>query len=143
FILDEIQSGFGRTGHFFAHQIHQNVQPDLITIAKGMGNGFPVGGVLIAPHFEAAPGLLGTTFGGNQLACAASLGVLEIFEQENILTSAQETGDYLISKLQQISQITSIRGLGLMSAMDCGLSVAELRKNLIFEKKIYTGWAKS
>lgn len=143
FILDEIQSGFGRTGHFFAHQIHQNVQPDLITIAKGMGNGFPVGGVLIAPHFEAAPGLLGTTFGGNQLACAASLGVLEIFEQENILRNVRETGAYLISKLQQIPQITSIRGRGLMIAMDFGFPVAELRKNLIFEKQIFTGSAKS
>ena len=143
FILDEIQSGYGRTGHFFAHQIHPEVKPDLITVAKGMGNGFPVGGVLMTPHFEASPGLLGTTFGGNQLACAAALAVLEIFEKEDILQNVRDTGNYLISKLKMIPQINSIRGRGLMIAMDFDFPISELRKNLIFEKKIFTGSAKS
>lgn len=143
FILDEIQSGYGRTGHFFAHQIHSDVKPDLITVAKGMGNGFPVGGVLIAPRFTASPGLLGTTFGGNQLACAAALAVLEVFHQEEILSNVSTTGEYLISKLKSIPQVKSIRGRGLMIAMDFDFAIQDLRKRLIFEKKIFTGSAKS
>lgn len=143
FILDEIQSGYGRSGHFFAHQIHGDIRPDLITVAKGMGNGFPVGGLLISPKFTASPGLLGTTFGGNQLACAAALAVLEIFEQENIIENVRNTGKYLIEELKKIPAVQSIRGRGLMIAMDFGFPVNELRKKLIFEKKIFTGSAKS
>ena len=143
FILDEIQSGYGRTGHFFAHQMHPGIRPDLITLAKGMGNGFPVGSVLIAPHFQASPGLLGTTFGGNQLACAASLAVLEIFEAEDILANVNITGNYLIDQLKRIPAIQSIRGRGLMVAMDFNFPIGDLRKKLIFEKRIFTGSAKS
>ncbi len=143
FILDEIQSGYGRSGHFFAHQIHGDIRPDLITVAKGMGNGFPVGGLLISPKFTASPGLLGTTFGGNQLACAAALAVLEVFEQENIIENVRNTGKYLIEELGKIPAIQSIRGRGLMIAMDFGFPVNELRKKLIFEKNIFTGSAKS
>lgn len=143
FILDEIQSGYGRTGHFFAHQIHKDIRPDLITIAKGMGNGFPVGGVLIGPKFTASPGLLGTTFGGNQLACAASLAVLEVFEKEDLISNARTTGDYLITQLEQIPAIQSIRGRGLMIAMDLDFPIKDLRKKMIFEKHIFTGSAKS
>ncbi len=143
FILDEIQSGYGRTGHFFAHQMHPHIRPDLITLAKGMGNGFPVGSVLIAPHFQASPGLLGTTFGGNQLACAASLAVLEIFEAEDILANVNITGNYLIDQLKRIPAIQSIRGRGLMVAMDFNFPIGDLRKKLIFEKRIFTGSAKS
>ncbi len=143
FILDEIQSGYGRSGHFFAHQMHPGIRPDLITLAKGMGNGFPVGSVLIAPHFQASPGLLGTTFGGNQLACAASLAVLEIFEAEDILANVNITGNYLIDQLKRIPAIQSIRGRGLMVAMDFNFPIGDLRKKLIFEKRIFTGSAKS
>lgn len=143
FIMDEIQSGYGRTGHFFAHQIHQNIRPDLITVAKGMGNGFPVGGLLISPKFTASPGLLGTTFGGNQLACAAALAVLEVFEQEKLVDHAKQAGDYLIDQLRTIPAIQSIRGRGLMVAMDLDFPIKDLREKLIFEKKIFTGSAKS
>lgn len=143
FIIDEIQSGYGRTGHFFAHQIHKDIRPDLITVAKGMGNGFPVGGLLIGPEFTASPGLLGTTFGGNQLACAAALAVLEVFEKEDLLRQTQTTGDYLIAQLKQIPAIQSIRGRGLMIAMDLDFPIKELRTKMIFEKKIFTGSAKS
>jgi len=143
FILDEIQSGYGRSGNFFAHQIHGDIRPDLITVAKGMGNGFPVGGLLISPKFTGSPGLLGTTFGGNQLACAAALAVLEIFQEENIMENVRRTGKHLIKELNKIPAIQSIRGRGLMIAMDFDFPVSELRKKLIFEKKIFTGSAKS
>lgn len=143
FILDEIQSGYGRSGNFFAHQIHGDIRPDLITVAKGMGNGFPVGGLLISPKFTGSAGLLGTTFGGNQLACAAALAVLEIFQEENIMENVRRTGKHLIKELNKIPAIQSIRGRGLMIAMDFDFPVSELRKKLIFEKKIFTGSAKS
>lgn len=143
FILDEIQSGYGRSGHFFAHQIHSDIEPDLITVAKGMGNGFPVGAVLIHPRFSASPGLLGTTFGGNQLACAAALAVLEVMEDEDILANVKTSGQYLIEALSQIPQIQNIRGRGMMIALDFDFPVAALRKKLIFEKNIFTGSAKS
>lgn len=143
FILDEIQSGYGRTGYFFAHQIHDEVKPDLITVAKGMGNGFPVGAVLINPRFKATPGLLGTTFGGNQLACAASLAVLEVFEKEKVIQNARQVGTELIKRLKTIPQIKAIRGRGLMIAMDFDFPISEFRKKLIFEKKIFTGSAKT
>lgn len=143
FILDEIQSGYGRTGYFFAHQLHEDIRPDLITTAKGMGNGFPVGGLLISPEFKASPGLLGTTFGGNQLACAAALAVLEVFEEDDVLRNVLDTGNYLVENLKSISAIKSIRGRGLMIAMDFDFPIKELRKKLIFDKHIFTGSAKS
>lgn len=110
-ILDEIQSGYGRTGQFFAHQ-KAGIRPDLITVAKGMGNGFPIGGVLIAPHFEARPGMLGTTFGGNHLACAAALAVLEVMERDRLMENAAATGSYLLDRLSRIEGVHDVRGRG-------------------------------
>lgn len=137
-ILDEIQSGYGRTGEFFAHQ-HSGVTPDLVTVAKGMGNGFPVAGVLIHPKFKAAYGMLGTTFGGNHLACAAALSVLEVLESENLLENAKEMGAYLKEQLATISGVKEVRGLGLMLGAEFDFDVAELRKKLLFEHHIFTG----
>ncbi len=137
-ILDEIQSGYGRTGKFFAHQ-YADIHPDIITTAKGMGNGFPVAGVLIHPKFEAKSGMLGTTFGGGYLACAASIAVLDVMKQEDLTGNALRTGDYLIEQLKGISQIKEVRGRGLMLGMEFGYSVAPLRNKLINEYKIFTG----
>lgn len=142
FILDEIQSGFGRTGRFFAHQIHDGLKPDLITMAKGMGNGFPVAGLLIAPHFEASPGMLGTTFGGNPLACAASLAVLEVMETEHILDNVLRTGALLEEELKSLPAVKNIRGRGLMLALDFDFPIREIRNHLIFEEAVFTGSAK-
>lgn len=140
FILDEIQSGFGRTGDFFAHQ-HAGVKPDLITMAKGMGNGFPIGGVLINPKFEAKFGLLGTTFGGNHVACAAGLAVLEVMEKEALVKNAQEVGQYLIEKLRTIKAIEEIRGRGLMLGLRFSFPIKALRNHLVHSEKIFTGSA--
>ena len=137
-ILDEIQSGYGRTGEFFAHQ-HSDAQPDLITMAKGMGNGFPVAGVLINPHFEAKPGMLGTTFGGNPLACAAALGVLEVLEKERLMENAQKMGEYLVGKLKNLPGIQEVRALGLMVGVALEEPCAPLRKALVEEDCILTG----
>ncbi len=137
-ILDEIQSGYGRTGKFFAHQF-TDIKPDLITIAKGMGNGFPVGGVLIAPDFEAKYGLLGTTFGGTHLACAASLAVLEVIEQEQLLKNAQLRGEQMIEAFQQFPEIETIRGMGCMIGIDLPFPVKAFRKELIQEYGVFTG----
>jgi acetylornithine aminotransferase len=137
-ILDEIQSGYGRTGKFFAHQ-YADIRPDLITTAKGMGNGFPVAGVLIHPKFEAKYGLLGTTFGGSHLACAASLAVLEVMEQEKLMDNALTTGNYLIEQLKNIPQIKEVRGRGLMIGMEFDKPIAPLRTTLIQEHRIFTG----
>jgi len=137
-ILDEVQSGYGRSGKFFAHQ-YADIRPDLITIAKGMGNGFPIGGVLISPVFEASFGLLGTTFGGSHLACTAAIAVLDIIKVERLLENAQKTGDYLIEELNKIPQIKEVRGLGLMIGIEFEQPVNELRKTLLFDKKIFTG----
>lgn len=139
-ILDEIQSGYGRTGDFFAHQ-HAAIRPDIITSAKGIANGFPMGAVLIAPHFEAKKGMLGTTFGGNHLACAAGIAVLEIFEQENLVANAREVGAYLIEELQKIPQLKEVRGRGLMIGMEIEGSASELRLRLLKEYHIFTGGA--
>lgn len=139
-ILDEVQSGYGRTGRFFAHQF-AGIVPDLITIAKGMGNGFPAGGVLIAPHFEARHGLLGTTFGGNHLACAAALAVLEIMETENLPENAQRMGDYLIAALKNIPGVKSVRGRGLMIGINTNANGAAIRKRLLDEHRIFTGFS--
>lgn len=138
FIADEIQSGFGRSGKFFAHQ-HAGVTPDIIAMAKGMGNGFPVAGILISPKFKASYGLLGTTFGGNFLACAATKAVLEVIEEENLLQNAQEVGDYLVSLLQNQKNIKEIRYQGLMIGIDLAFSCNEVRNRLVKEYKMLTG----
>lgn len=137
-IIDEIQAGFGRSGKFFAHQ-HLGVKADLVTMAKGMGNGFPVGGVLIGPSFEAWPGMLGTTFGGNHLACAASLAVLETLDKEDLISHAANMGQYLQHKLSALPQIQQIRGLGLMLGLELPGPAKEARKQLLFEHQIFTG----
>ena len=137
-ILDEIQSGYGRSGKFFAHQ-HAGIRPDIITMAKGMGNGFPIGGVLISPAFEPSFGLLGTTFGGSHLACAAAIAVLDVIKAENLIENAQKIGDYLLTELRKLSQVKDVRGLGLMIGIEFEGSVKELRSKLLFEHKIFTG----
>ena len=139
-IADEIQSGYGRSGDFFAHQ-HSGIQADVITVAKGIANGFPMGGVLIAPHIEAKHGMLGTTFGGNHLACAAAIAVLEVIEQENLVENAREVGEYLIEELKKIPQIVEVRGRGLMIGIEINGSASEMRKRLLFEHHIFTGGA--
>lgn len=138
FIADEIQSGFGRSGKFFAHQ-HAGVTPDVISMAKGMGNGFPVAGILISPKFNASYGLLGTTFGGNFLACAATKAVLDVIEEENLLQNAQEVGDYLVSLLQNQKNIKEIRYQGLMIGIDLAFPCNEIRNRLVKEYKMLTG----
>jgi acetylornithine/N-succinyldiaminopimelate aminotransferase len=137
-ILDEVQSGYGRSGHFFAHQ-HASVQADLITIAKGMGNGFPVGGVLIAPKFEAKHGMLGTTFGGNYLACAAAIAVLDVLKSENLIPHAAQIGQYIIDEIKTIEQVKEVRGMGLMIGIELNEPCAHIRNKLLHEYKIFTG----
>ena len=140
FIVDEVQSGYGRTGKFFAHQFH-DVKPDIISIAKGMGNGFPIGGILISPKFQATYGMLGTTFGGNHLACTAAIAVLDVIEQDNLLGNVEMMSDYFINKANRIPQVKSIKGRGLMLGLEFDFEVAELRKKLIYEKHIFSGGA--
>lgn len=137
-ILDEIQSGYGRSGKFFAHQ-YAGIRPDIITIAKGMGNGFPIGGVLISPMFNAVHGMLGTTFGGNHLACAAAIAVLDVMKNENLVTNAANTGAYLIEKMKSFPKIKEIRGKGLMIGIEMEMPAKELRNKLLFEEKVFTG----
>ncbi len=139
-ILDEIQSGYGRTGKFFAHQYH-GIKPAIITIAKGMGNGFPIGGVLISPKIEASFGLLGTTFGGNHLACAAAISVLEIIEKENLIANAKSIGTYFEEQIKTISQVKLHKGKGLMAGIEFDFEVGELRKKLIYDYHVFTGGA--
>jgi len=139
-ILDEVQSGYGRTGKFFAHQ-WAGVKPHLITVAKGMGNGFPVGAVLINPQFDAKKEILGTTFGGNYLACAAAISVLDIIKKENLIDNAFVMGEYLRDILQKIPQIKEIRGAGLMIGIELQGLCAEIREDLLFKKAIFTGSA--
>ncbi|MGA9213081.1 aspartate aminotransferase family protein [Kaistella sp.] len=137
-IMDEVQSGYGRSGKFFAHQ-EFDIQPDLITVAKGMGNGFPIGGVLISPKFEASHGLLGTTFGGNHLACAAGIAVLEVIKNENLVENSEKTGAYIESKIQDFKHIKSIRRRGLMIGIELDQSCAEIRSNLLRKHHVFTG----
>lgn len=137
-IVDEIQSGYGRSGKFFAHQ-HHNIKPDIITMAKGMGNGFPIGGLLISPKFTASFGLLGTTFGGNHLACASALAVLEIIEEETVLENVKKQSDYFIETISKIPQVKKIKGKGLMLGLEFDFDVTELRKKLVYEQFIFTG----
>lgn len=140
-ILDEIQSGYGRTGKFFAHQ-HAGIRPDIITCAKGIANGFPAAAVLISPEIPAKKGMLGTTFGGNHLACAAAIAVLDVMEEENLVQNAAEVGEYLISELKKIPEVKDVRGKGLMIGMEVeGFSGSELRKKLLFDHHIFTGGA--
>lgn len=137
-VLDEIQSGYGRSGKFFAHQ-HSGIRPDIITVAKGIGNGFPIGGMLISPMFTPIYGQLGTTFGGNHLACAAALAVLDVIEQENLVANAAKVGSYLLERLKQFPQIKEIRGEGLMIGLEFEEPIKELRTKLLFEQKVFTG----
>lgn len=142
FIADEVQSGFGRTGEFFAFEKH-DLKPDIISIAKGMGNGFPVGGILIHPNIKPSYGLLGTTFGGNHLACAAALSVLEVLEEENLMENAIEMSSYFVEKAQKISKLKAIKGRGLMLGLEFDFPVTTLRKNLLYNQHIFTGSAKN
>lgn len=139
-ILDEIQSGTARSGKFFAFQ-YADIQPDIISIAKGFGNGFPIGGILLAPKYKASYGLLGTTFGGNHLACAAALATLEVIEKEQLIENANEIGDYLQSKLKEIPAIKAVRGKGLMIGIDFDFPVKTLRTKLVKEHHLFTGSA--
>ena len=142
FIADEVQSGFGRTGDFFAFQKH-GLNPDIISMAKGMGNGFPVGGILINKRIEAKKGMLGTTFGGNHLACRASLAVLEVIKSERLLENVRAVSSYFLDKIAGISAIRDVKGRGLMLGLEFESGIAELRKQLLFEKGIFTGNSKN
>ena len=137
-ILDEIQSGCGRSGKFFAHQ-WAGIKPDMITQAKGIGNGFPVGVVLISPKFEAVYGELGTTFGGNHLACAATEAVLDTMESENLLENVNRVGEYLMTELQKLEGIEEVRGRGLMIGIEFKEPIKEIRRRLLFEEHVFTG----
>lgn len=137
-ILDEIQSGYGRSGKFFAHQ-YNDIKPDMITVAKGIGNGFPMAGVLISPKFEAIYGQLGTTFGGNHLACAAAIAVLDVMKEENLIQNAAQVGEFLINELKKFKGIKEVRGRGLMIGLEFEESIKELRQKLLFEQKVFTG----
>lgn len=137
-ILDEIQSGYGRTGKFFAHQ-YANIEADLITVAKGIGNGFPMSGVLINPIFKAVYGQLGTTFGGNHLACAAAIAVLDIMKKEKLVENAYNVGEFLMQELAKFPQIKEVRGRGLMIGMEFDEPIKEKRTKLLFEEKVFTG----
>lgn len=139
-IIDEIQSGYGRSGKFFAHQYEQ-VKPDIITTAKGMGNGFPVGGLLISPEIQPWHGMLGTTFGGNHLACAAAIAVLDVMEKENLIENADVTGRFLMSRLASLKGNFAIRGRGLMIGLEFPVPVKEIRMRLLNEFHIFTGFS--
>ncbi len=141
YIADSVQCGYGRTGQFFAHDI-AGVNADIYTMAKGMGNGFPIGGILIAPHILPKHGMLGTTFGGNHLACAAALAVLEVIEKENLISMAKQRGMYIKSQLQKIDGIDNIRGRGLMIGFDVPELLKDLRKVLLNDFNVFTGEAK-
>ena len=137
-ILDEIQSGYGRSGRFFAHQ-YSGIRPDLITVAKGIGNGFPMSGLLISPAFEAVYGQLGTTFGGNHLACAAALAVLDVIEQEHLIENAATMGRMLMDACREISRIKEVRGRGLMIGLEFDEPVKEIRQRLLYQEHVFTG----
>ncbi len=142
YIADAIQCGYGRSGQFFSHDYY-NIEADLYTMAKGMGNGFPIGGVLISPKFEAKFGLLGTTFGGNHLASSAALAVAEVIQNENLMHNSMVVGDYLIDELRSMESVQEVRGRGMMIGIDMPYEVAELRKRLLFDHQIFTGSASS
>lgn len=139
-IADEVQCGYGRTGDFFAFQKH-GIKPDIISVAKGMGNGFPVGGILVSPAIQPKHGMLGTTFGGNHLACAAGIAVLDILKEENLLENAKNLFQYVKKRAAEIPQIKKLRGRGLMIGLEFDFEVAALRKKLLFEHRVFTGAA--
>ena len=139
-ILDEVQSGYGRSGKFFAHQ-HHGIHPDIVTTAKGMGNGFPIGGVLISPKFKASYGLLGTTFGGSHLACAAGIAVLDVMESQKLIENTNKVSAYFFEAIKVIPEITKVKGRGLMLGVEFDFDVSALRKKMIIEKHIFTGGA--
>lgn len=142
-ILDEVQSGYGRSGRFFAHQ-WAGIRPDIITTAKGMGNGFPIGGVLISPRFEAVKGMLGTTFGGNHLACAAAIAVLDVIKEENLVENSEKAGRIITERLQALvdsGKVKEVRGRGLMIGFDVDGQASELRRRLLFDQHVFTGGA--
>jgi len=141
FIADSVQCGYGRTGIFYAHD-YSSVQADIYTMAKGMGNGFPVAGIAIAPHLQPKHFMLGTTFGGNHLACAAALAVLEVMEREKLMDNAAAIGDYLITELKKLPKITEVRGRGLMIGIELPVELNEVKKNLLYKHHIFTGEAK-
>ena len=141
YVADSVQCGYGRTGQFFAHDA-AGVDADIYSMAKGMGNGFPIGGILIAPHIAPKYGMLGTTFGGNHLACAAALAVVDVMEQENLLASAATNGAYLMDALSKIPQLQNVRGRGLMIGFDVPDEIKDLKKVLLQEFKVFTGEAK-
>lgn len=139
-ILDSVQCGYGRTGKFFSHQF-SGIEPDIMSMAKGMGNGFPIGGILISPKFKASYGLLGTTFGGNHLACAAGVAVLDIMKDEDLIDNAARTGNYLLNGIREIGGYKELRGRGLMIGVEYDFPVKDLRNKLLFEHKMFTGVA--
>lgn len=139
-IVDEIQSGYGRSGKFFAHQ-YAGIRPDIITMAKGMGNGFPIGGLLISPMFTPFYGMLGTTFGGNHMACTAAIAVLDVMEQEHLVENAGRVGAWLIDELRRLPGIKEVRGRGLMIGIEFDAPIKELRTSLLFDHKVFTGVA--
>jgi len=141
YIADSVQCGYGRSGQFFAHD-HAGVSADIYSMAKGMGNGFPIGGILIAPHIQAKFGMLGTTFGGNPLACAAALAVIEVMQQDYLIKAAEEKGHYLINALNNTEGVKSVRGRGLMIGFEMEAGLEDLRKVLLNDLKIFTGEAK-
>ncbi|MDL2212472.1 aspartate aminotransferase family protein [Bacteroides sp. OttesenSCG-928-E20] len=137
-VLDEIQSGYGRSGKFFAHQ-YAGIKPDIITVAKGIGNGFPLAGMLISPLFAPVHGMLGTTFGGNHLACAAALAVMDVMEEEKLVDNAARVGNFLMEELKKLPQIKEVRGRGLMIGMEFDEPVKNLRRRLLMDYKVFTG----
>ena len=141
FIADSVQCGYGRTGKFFSHDFAA-VNADIYSMAKGMGNGFPVGGILISPEFKSKHGMLGTTFGGNHLACAAALAVLEVMEEEKLMENATATGDFLMNELNKTEGLQNVRGKGLMIGFDVEGELKDLRKNLLYNQQVFTGEAK-
>jgi len=141
YIADSVQCGYGRSGKFFSHD-YAGVDADIYTMAKGMGNGFPIGGILIAPNIKPKHGMLGTTFGGNHLACAAALAVLEVIEQENLIEMAKQRGMYIINKLKNIDAIKNVRGKGLMIGFDVPEEIKDLKKKLLSDFNVFTGESK-
>ena len=137
-ILDEVQSGYGRTGKFFAHQ-HHNIKADIICLAKGMGNGFPIGGILISPKFKASYGLLGTTFGGSHLACAAGIAVLDVIKEQKLMDNVNEVYAYFLNAIKQIPEVKKVKGKGLMLGVEFDFEINDLRKKMIIDKHIFTG----
>lgn len=141
FIADSVQCGYGRTGSFFSHD-YAGVDADIYSMAKGMGNGFPIGGIAISPKFKASFGLLGTTFGGNHLACAAAVSVLDIIKQDNLMENAAQVGSYLIEELKKFDQVLEVRGRGLMIGIELPAEFAHVKKDLLLKNRIFTGEAK-